>query len=146
MNKEQIINLINEFQANASSEGVFKVDNSFKGMGKILYTLYTSEEKLSLSDFSQILNVSCARVTNLVKKLEKSELVRKDKDKSDNRTTYLYLTPKGEEFTKQKFEKIVDILSKLVDSVGEDKFTEYIETTRLFKNKLDEIVKEEKLC
>ena len=146
MNKEEIINLLNELQKESNHSVAFSIDSSFKGMSKILYTLYSSNEKYSLSDFSNILNVSCARVTNLVKKLEKGNLVYREKNKQDNRTTYIFLTKEGEEFTKKKINSVVNIISKLIDEVGEDKFKEYLETTKEMKEKLQIIAKEEKLC
>lgn len=146
MNKEQIIKLLNEFQNECNYNVAFSIDNSFKGMDRILYTLYSSNERYSLSDFSNILNVSCARVTNLVKKLAKSKLVYRVKDKKDNRTTYIYLTDGGKEFTEKKVNDVVKIISRLADDIGEDKLLRYLETTKELKEKLQIIAKEEKLC
>lgn len=82
-----------EFLRGALSEfGLSELSNSH---GNILFTLSKNGESLCMGELSQRINRDKSTTTALVKKLEKSNLVRLERDKDDFRKRRVFLTEKG---------------------------------------------------
>lgn len=84
--------------------------------GNILTVLYDNDGKLSMSEIGNLIGKDKSTITALIKKLEKSNYVRKTKDENDRRITYIELTDKS-----------IDIQSKF-DSISKEV------NTRAYKN------------
>lgn len=83
--------------------------------GFILYCLSKSE-KLLMGDLSKKINRDKSTTTVLVRKLEKSELVKIEKDSADSRKKWISLTEKG-----RNYNELTDSLSKnLIDCAYKD--------------------------
>lgn len=74
----------------------------------VLRDIYFSEGHcLSQREIMRIRGVSSANVTRLIHGLEKAELVRRDVNPEDKRSTHVYLTPAG-----------VELCQRLVPAIG----------------------------
>lgn len=80
--------------------------------GDILVLLY-KYEKLTMKNIADKIHRTKPTVTVLVDKLEKLGFVKREKSHNDNRSTFIILTRKGEDF-KPVFEKISFELNKLL--------------------------------
>lgn len=94
--------------------------------GNILTVLYDNDGKLSMSEIGNLIGKDKSTITALIKKLEKSNYVRKTKDENDRRITYIELTDKSIEI-QSKF----DSISKEVNTRAYKNFSEEEKETLL---------------
>lgn len=80
--------------------------------GDILYVL-CKYQKLTMKDIADKIHRTKATVTVLVDKLEKENLVKREKSTEDSRITYIVLTQKGID-SKLVFEKIAEELNTML--------------------------------
>lgn len=79
----------------------------------VLANLDRAGRKITMGELSQNLLVSKGNVTGVVVHLEKEGLLKRERDKSDRRTHYLSLTPKG----RQEFRKLAQAHENWIDGV-----------------------------
>lgn len=87
-------------------------DNLAPSHGDILSVLY-KHEKLTMKDISEKIHRTKATVTVLIDKLEKENLVKREKTADDSRITYIVLTQKSID-SKTIFEKIANELNAML--------------------------------
>lgn len=87
-------------------------ENLAPSHGDILYVLYRYE-KLTMKDIADKIHRTKATVTVLVDKLEKENLVKREKSCDDSRITNIILTKKSVDL-KPVFEKIADELNLML--------------------------------
>ena len=87
-------------------------DNLAPSHGDILSMLY-KHEKLTMKDIANKVHRTKATVTVLIDKLEKEQLVKREKSAEDNRITYIVLTQKSID-SKMIFEKIANELNSML--------------------------------
>lgn len=80
--------------------------------GDILVVLY-KKNKLTMKEIADKIHRTKATLTVLVDKLEKLELIKREKSSEDSRITYITLTTKGEEL-KPVFNKISNELNSML--------------------------------
>ena len=79
----------------------------------VLFRLYTApDNRLVMTDISQLLNVSMTNVTKLIDGLSQSGLVRRAEDDQDKRKTWAELTPKGAATFKGAFPEVGQQIEK----------------------------------
>lgn len=100
----------NAFLINKLKEQGF--DNLAPSHGDILAVLY-KYEKLTMKEIADKIHRTKATVTVLVDKLEKENLVKREKSTEDNRSTYIVLTQKSIDL-KPVFEKIAEELNAML--------------------------------
>ena len=89
-----------------------KLDSLAPSHGDILAVLY-KYEKLTMKEIAEKIHRTKATVTVLVDKLEKENLVKREKSTQDCRSTYIVLTQKSIDL-KPVFEKIADELNSML--------------------------------
>ncbi len=91
-------------------------ENHFENLapshGDILFVLYNFQ-KLTMKDIADKIHRTKATVTVLIDKLEKENLVRREKSTEDSRITYIVLTQKGI-ISKPIFEEISKELNTML--------------------------------
>ena len=137
LTKTELLNLISTVYDENLSEFL---ESAYRGAGSLLLILKQNGGAMKAGDLASLLHVSCARVSLLIKKLELLCYVTRYKDKNDYRVTYIKLTKKGEKRAEAKYEKVNEILDKIIAEVGEDHLIEYLETTK----KINDIIKNNK--
>lgn len=84
-------------------------ENLAPSHGDILFVLYNNQ-KLTMKEIADKIHRTKATVTVLIDKLEKENLVKREKSTEDNRITYIVLTQKGID-SKSTFEEIAKELN-----------------------------------
>lgn len=90
----------------------YRFDNLAPSHGDILAVLY-KHEKLTMKEIANKIHRTKATVTVLVDKLEKEQLVKREKSAEDSRITYIVLTQKSID-SKPIFEKIAGELNTML--------------------------------
>ena len=93
--------------------------------GDILVCLYKNG-KMTMKDIANCIHRTKPTVTVLVDKLEKLGYLKREASDEDNRSTYVILTQKGEDF-KATFEKISNDLNKMLKKNLSNKEVEILE-------------------
>ena len=108
------------------------------GIGAVLKILYERNEPVTAGMLSEQLEVSTARVAVLIKKMTAKGLIEKEHPESDARVTIVRLTDLGRKTIEKMRDKYRERISKLIDTLGEEKISEYIELS----NEIREIMEE----
>lgn len=133
-NKAQLKNAIVELYQTISD---FQIAEFTTGEGAVLLYLYQHEEGVYPSVLSSFLDVSRARVTNIINVLNQKKYVEMVNDISDRRKIKIFITEFGKKYIESKVEMVDQFFNRFLDTVGEDlenviSSIEYI--TKLFKN------------
>ena len=112
------------------------------GMGFVLILLYSNEKENTAKEISEKMDVSMARVTSLMQKMEERGLVKRTPSQKDGRVNYISLTEKGNIEAQKAMEFSISIATKIIEELGTDEIDHFIKTFERIKNVLE---KEEKL-
>lgn len=106
-----------------------EVSSLFKGENRILHYLYQEQRNdVTPSELSEQLHVTRARVTAVVKELQKKEYVQAVHPKTDRRRVYLMLTPPGTSYIVERIHSVQQCIETLQKGLGE---TDVLEIVRL---------------
>ena len=75
------------------------------------YLLYERQNPLKPSDLLEFLDTTPAAVTTLLDRMEKNELITRERDEKDRRVVWIHVSPKG----RQECERGVQIRQELID-------------------------------
>lgn len=95
--EEDILAAIALFERMKPDEGFDEMIHKRMGVWAVLYHLTVEEKPLTSKEISDAMKVSSARMTVLLKKMEREGLVEKNNSPKDARAILVTLTPKGEE-------------------------------------------------
>lgn len=125
-NKDNIDIVFNHLMKNPSQKLLKLFNDSNTGMGAVFRILKSTSSPITASKISELMNVSEARVTALLNKMQKRGYISKEKSVTDARMTYVKLTELGN----CEAEKLHNILCKniavIIDTVGFEKIGQYI--------------------
>ncbi|WP_352418853.1 MarR family transcriptional regulator [Proteiniborus sp.] len=79
-----------------------------------------NNEQLTIGELSQKMFLACSTITDLIDRMEKSELVVREKDEQDKRIVRLKAQPKGRDIVKQVLEKRREYLSDKLAGVSDN--------------------------
>ncbi|MBP3900375.1 MAG: MarR family transcriptional regulator [Blautia sp.] len=100
------------------------------GEYSILYLMYHEPDPHSAGEFAERLDLSPGRVANVLKALEKKDLIERKKDPSDGRRTMVTLTQKGREYICQTYTQAIDVYHNLIEEIGEHDTREFLRITK----------------
>ena len=100
------------------------------GEYSILYLMYHESDPHSAGEFAERLDLSPGRVANVLKALEKKDLIERKKDPSDGRRTMVTLTQKGKEYICQTYTQAIDVYHSLIEEIGEHDTREFLRITK----------------
>ena len=96
----------------------------YRGQVRLLNTI-AQNDGFSQKELTEILDVRAATLSELLDKLERSNLIRRTKDEVDKRKMRVFLTPDGLEFLK-KFKNQNDFSEQVFESLSsEEKYSFY---------------------
>lgn len=134
--KEDVILIKNIFE-NGSKE----ITNTEIGLIATIKFLYKVKTDVTSKDISDALHVSSARMTILLKKLEKGNLVIKEQSKKDARSINIKLTEHGTKKA-QEFERSFDLsIEKLLDIFSVEELIKLLENMVILRNVFKENLK-----
>lgn len=100
------------------------------GEYSILYMMYHEPDSHSAGELAERLDLSPGRVANVLKALEKKDLIERKKDPSDGRRTMVTLTQKGKEYICQTYTQAIDVYHSLIEEIGEHDTREFLRITK----------------
>ena len=100
------------------------------GEYSILYLMYHEADPHSAGEFAERLDLSPGRVANVLKALEKKDLIERRKDPSDGRRTMVTLTQKGREYICQTYTQAIEVYHNLIEEIGEHDTREFLRITK----------------
>ena len=131
--EEKALDYLNQFRECKFSSIQKPFTGTDSGMGFILVYMYHRVKEVSQKELAEKMNVSKARITSLIQKMEDRGLVTRKTSKDDERVNIISLTDKGNEAGEEMFQYSLKIVMQLIDTIGTDEIDHFIET--LFKIK-----------
>lgn len=126
--------LRDELRASLSEFYHSKVTNSFieffQGEGAVLICLQHSNGPIYPSTISDLVNLSRARVTNIINSLRQKGLVNLEQDENDRRKSLVTLTEKGINFVINGANTLELYMDTLFNAIGEEKMTILIDIVK----------------
>ncbi len=119
---DQILELMEQTQAGSFFD---HVDHTQVGIGAVMRILRQAEHPVTAGAIAQIMGVSTARVTVLLKKLEVKGLIVRERDWLDARVTNVCLTEQGVQADDAIRAQIAQKVGAVIDAVGMERMLEF---------------------
>ncbi len=127
MTKEKTAELIRRLVSSRPKQMFKHIEDNNAGIGCVLRYLEETGRAVSAGEISEYMNVSTARVAVILRKMQEKQLIIKLTDPNDARKTMISLSEHGIQFIAEKKEKVLMYFSQVIESIGEERFTEFIE-------------------
>lgn len=101
-----------------------------QGKALVLLELYDSDSAYSPSDLAEALDLSSGRIANILKSLEESGYVVREKDHDDARRVHVALTEKGEARAIEIYDAQVVSCGNVLCALGEEDARELVRIMR----------------
>lgn len=136
---KQVFNLLTRFlESKANEEGVTFVQ------GRLLHFIRVQDEGLICQkDIEKEFNIRGSSATEMLKKLEKYQLIERVEDENDKRSKKIHITEKGIELEKKIFSNLCEFEGKLREGISQDDLANFFEVLEILKNNLTKITKED---
>ena len=134
--EEKALDYLNQFRDCKFSSLKKPFTGSDSGMGFILVYMYHNVKEVSQKVLAEKMNVSKARITSLIQKLEERGLVTRKTSTSDERVNMISLTEKGNEEGEKLVQYSLKIVMQLIDEVGTEEIDRFIVTLYKIKDVL----------
>lgn len=136
MNKrEKAIRLMENIRKSAPRPLIDSISIEDKGIHFILgYLKCHKDEDNNIVDLAKELGVSTARISVLIGKMEKKELVRKIRSKTDARKVMVKISAKGERIADENFEMMVKAHEKLIESISEEDLKNFVRVSGIIRD------------
>jgi len=121
--------LINQLQYSKQLSQLTQFLNA-SGEYSILYILYHEPDSHTAGEFAERLDLTPGRVANVLKALEKKNLIERKKDPADGRRILVTLTAHGREYVSQTYRQASEVYHDLIEEIGEDDTREFLRITR----------------
>lgn len=128
---EQIKRMLRKIEQLRPDRSFHHMDETQAGMGAVLGLLCKEKEPVTAGMISEKMKISTARVAVLLRKLSEKGLITKERSPEDARVTIVQLTPEGKAVINRMHEEMFRQMGLLIDTVGEDRLTEYLEISKV---------------
>lgn len=133
-NREEIDFVFNHMMKIQPQELLKLFNDSNTGIGAVLRLLKELPAPVTAGKISEVMCVSEARVTALIKKMQNRGYVTKKKDNVDARVTIIELTDNGRNMADQLRDTLRCNIGILIDTVGMDKIKQYTQLAEEINN------------
>lgn len=114
------------------------IDMAQRGICCVLAYLKNSDSEVFAGDLAKELNVSSARISALLKKMEKKRFIIRRNSSGDARKTVVEVTPEGIAYIDAETERILSQIELLIEKVGQKDLDEFIRISYKIRAALDE--------
>ena len=114
-----------------------KLEVTQRGFGFILDYLEQAEGEVVAGDFAKKLNVSTARITALLKKLEKNGFITRRTSSKDARQIIIEITPAGVAFVDNMREQTLSKVERLLEQVSKEDIENYIRISQQIREAME---------
>ncbi len=104
------------------------------GIGAVLRILKNASSPVSARKISEIMCVSEARLTVLLRKMQERGYIVREKDECDARVTFVKLTNVGETQAERLRDVLCDNIATVIDTVGFEKIEQFVRLTEEIDN------------
>ncbi|WP_409229328.1 MarR family winged helix-turn-helix transcriptional regulator [Gudongella sp. SC589] len=124
-NKSEHVDLIEEY--------LRKVDYIIRKKGRVILSdfnitvpqftalqILINNGDMTISELSQKMDLACSTITDLIDRMEKTNLVRRRKDEQDKRVVRVEVLQEGHDILSKVLEKRIEFLSDKLKGVAED--------------------------
>ncbi len=136
--KEEIIYALELFHANRPRKMFHEMDQRESGMFAVIKFLAEAEGEVTSAAICKHLQISSARMTVLIKRLETKGLVIKTESLHDSRSKALVLTQKGVTLATKLQAHMYETVGKIIDEFGITELETLFETLNRLKSILNE--------
>ena len=137
--EEKALDYFNQFRECKFSSLQKPFTGADSGMGFILVYMYHHIKEASQKALAEKMNVSKARITSLIKKMEERGLVNRKTSMEDERVNIISLTGKGNELGEKMVQYSLKIVMRLIDEIGTDEIDRFITTLLKIKDVLVDV-------
>lgn len=121
MDKQDIaLKIVNNIGNKAFKPVISTLEDGSKGLYIILKVIAEINEEVSAIDIANTLNISIARVTVALKKLEEKKLITREKSTLDKRVTIVKLTKLGFVKLEEKKQSLLELINKTLDKLSNE--------------------------
>lgn len=136
--REDAQEMLHKLRACRSKSVFGKIDESQKGIGFVLVYLQESDHEVIAGELAKKLNVSTARISALLRKMEKNGLIVRYRSPADARQTVVEITEEGNVYVDKMKEQILMKMELLLEKVGKEDMEEFIRISRKINEAFDE--------
>jgi len=124
-NKSEHVDLIEEY--------LRKVDYIIRKKGRVILSdfnitvpqftalqILINNGDMTISELSQKMDLACSTITDLIDRMEKTNLVRRRKDEQDKRVVRVEVLQEGHDILSKVLEKRIEFLTDKLKGVAED--------------------------
>ncbi|MCI5892460.1 MAG: MarR family transcriptional regulator [Clostridiales bacterium] len=104
-----------------------KMTDANRGEGVLLAYLRRHNGEATPTELSEALHVSTARIAVLLNKMERKQLVERQKHPNNNRNTIVKLLPNGRKLSEEQEEAFNQRVVSFFETLGEDKAALFVE-------------------
>ena len=99
----------------------------------LLMQLHTTEEKQKLiGELASAMNTTQPAISQMVKRMESRDLVKRELDQNDKRNVHVYPTEKGTNAFQTVYEHSLSFTDKVLEEMGEDQSRKLVELLEEF--------------
>ena len=120
------------------------INEGYIGMGAVLQYLYEADGAVTAGDISEYMQVSTARVAVLLRKMNSQGLITKSEDAHDARVVNVKLSLDGQKKAEEIKTNIYRELAFVIDGIGMNKLSEFIEISDEIKQLINKVRVNEK--
>lgn len=100
--------------------------------GKELYVLehIRDDNPWRFNDFAENYHIKPSTLTGIVERLEKKDLLKRERDEKDRKAVYLYCTPQGKDIVKQHIEEDHEFFCSILSALDTAERAQFISLVR----------------
>ena len=123
---------LSEIMSNNKKDAFENINRANKGELFVLHYLSLQNAAVIPSELSAALNASTARISALLRNLEKKEQIERDIDKNNRRNILVTITDAGREHAKTEMGKLQKSMELIFIEMGEKDALEFVRLTKCF--------------
>ncbi len=141
--EEEIQRILEWLRENRPNPMQHKINESQEGMRYVMTYLHEKGTSVTPGEISEDCEMTTARVAVVLKKLEAKGYVIRETDQQDKRRSVISLTEKGKEKNHRDYQRVHDIVGKLIDEVGMERLKQFYEISMDIRKVLEAEKKEQ---
>ena len=115
-----------------------KLELTQRGFGFVLDYLEQADGEVIARDLAKKMNVSTARITTLIKRMEQDGFITRHTSSEDARRIVIEITPAGTSYVEEMREQALSKVESLLDRVGKENLYTFVRISRQIREAMDE--------
>lgn len=132
--KEEVLHLMQRFKSIHHHHVFENTEMDQRGMNYVIKYLIEHDGISYTHELAREMNISTARVSNLINKLEAKSFVKRRTSKEDARKTIIEVTEAGRMHQQMLVDKLYQTFSMMIDEIGMDELNRFLDTLERLNN------------